>query len=92
MLATRGQTVGKRVAGLRVIPMPDPSWQWNYPPDPGQWLVPIGWGKAAAREGLYAVVPFAFLSPYFDDRCRRGWHDQWTGLVVVVVHCPPRRQ
>ncbi|MGQ0466394.1 MAG: RDD family protein [Sporichthyaceae bacterium] len=84
MLAKNGQTIGKRYAGLREIPMPDPSWQWNYPPDPKHWIVPLGWGKAAARELIYACVPFSALSPFFDDRTRRGWHDQWTDLVVVV--------
>jgi len=83
MIATRGATLGKQVAGVKVIREYD-----------GQ--VP-GWGGAFTRWGVMvapAIVPclgglwvlLCELSPFFDNQGRRqGWHDKAAKTIVTAT-------
>lgn len=83
MIATRGATLGKQIAGVKVIREYD-----------GQ--VP-GWGGAFTRWGIMiapAVVPclgglwvlLCELSPFFDSQGRRqGWHDKGAKTIVTAT-------
>jgi uncharacterized RDD family membrane protein YckC len=83
MIATRGATLGKQIAGVKVIREFD-----------GQ--LP-GWGPAFTRWGVM-VAPGIFpclgalwvllceLSPFFDNQGRRqGWHDKAAKTMVVAT-------
>lgn len=92
MLATRGQTVGKRTMGLIVIPTPNIALYAHGAPDPSHLKIPMGWGKAFGREGSYFGAGaltcgiggiLIALSPLFDGPGRRGWHDKLAGVVVI---------
>jgi uncharacterized RDD family membrane protein YckC len=83
MIATRGATLGKQIAGVKVIRELD-----------GQ--VP-GWGGAFTRWGVMiapAIVPclgylwvlLCELSPFFDSQGRRqGWHDKAAKTIVIAT-------
>ncbi|GAB3570068.1 hypothetical protein GCM10027445_22950 [Amycolatopsis endophytica] len=77
MLATRGATVGKNVAGIRVV-----TEQSAGQPGGG-----IGGGPAFTRLAtmvLPGLIPcigglvelLVILSPFFDEQARQGWHDK----------------
>ncbi|GHE93167.1 RDD family protein [Amycolatopsis deserti] len=77
MLATRGATVGKNVAGIRVV-----TEQSAGQPGAG-----IGGGPAFTRLAtmvLPGLIPcigglvelLVVLSPFFDEQARQGWHDK----------------
>lgn len=74
----RGQTVGFRVAGIRVISMADGG--------------PIGYGRAAIRWLVGLVSAFAILIGYlwmlFDSE-KQTWHDKASTSVVVPVSYYP---
>jgi uncharacterized RDD family membrane protein YckC len=70
--ATRGQTPGMRLFGIRVVHDSDGT--------------AIGWGTAVLRLLGYWVSGFFFSLGYiwmFFDSRRRGWHDLIAGTVVV---------
>lgn len=77
MLATRGATVGKNVAGIRLV-----TQQSAGQPGAG-----IGGGPAFTRLAtmmLPGLIPclggvvtlLVNLSPFFDEQARQGWHDK----------------
>ncbi|WP_027931578.1 RDD family protein [Amycolatopsis thermoflava] len=77
MLATRGATVGKNVAGIRIV-----TEQSAGQPGAG-----IGGGPAFTRLAtmvLPGLIPcigglvelLVVLSPFFDEQARQGWHDK----------------
>ncbi len=79
LIATRGQTLGKMMVGIKVVRAEDGG-------------LP-GWGKAIGRwvlPGVLSLVPFvgwilqllAYISLLWDDR-RQGWHDKMATTVVV---------
>ena len=81
LIATRGQTVGKMIMGIKVVRAEDGG-------------LP-GWGKAIGRwvlPGLVSLIPFAgwflqmlvYLSLVWDDR-RQGWHDKMGTTVVITA-------
>ena len=81
LIATRGQTVGKMMMGIKVVRAEDGG-------------LP-GWGKAIGRwilPGLVFLIPFAgwflhmlvYLSLVWDDR-RQGWHDKMGTTVVITA-------
>ncbi|MEU8237258.1 RDD family protein [Actinoplanes missouriensis] len=82
--ASRGQTLGKRAMGIKVVPIESTA--------------PLGFGRAFARWarlgmwtlfwwcGVGLVIQFlASLSPVFDTRLRQGWPDKAAATVVVAV-------
>jgi uncharacterized RDD family membrane protein YckC len=73
-----GQTIGKRVVGVRVI---DVSGGGS-----------IGYGRAVVRTLGKIVSAFVFLLGYFWmlwDRERQCWHDKFANDVVVPVSSHP---
>lgn len=76
--AVVGQTVGKRVLGLRVVDATG---------------APIGLGRAGVRmlgylvSALPAYLGFAWV---LLDPKRRGWHDLLAGTLVVYDRAPAR--
>lgn len=77
MLATRGATIGKNVAGIRIV-----TEQSAAQPGAG-----IGGGQAFTRLAvmvLPGLIPcigglvelLVILSPFFDEQARQGWHDK----------------
>lgn len=76
--AVFGQTVGKRVLGLRVVDAAG---------------APIGLGRAGVRMAGYllsalpAYLGFAWV---LVDPKRRGWHDMLAGTLVVYDRAPAR--
>lgn len=69
-----GQTIGKRVMGIRVIRMADGG--------------PLGYGSAAIRYLGRIVSAIACLLGYFWmlwDPEKQTWHDKFAGSVVVPV-------
>lgn len=79
LIAIRGQTVGKKAAGIRVVRADNgelPSWGQSF----GRWAVP---GLLLAIPGAgYVLAALCFASLTW-DRSRRGWHDRAAGTVVV---------
>ena len=76
--SARGQTLGFRVAGIRVISM-----------DTGG---PIGYGRATIRWIVGIVSALAILIGYFWmlwDREKQTWHDKASVSVVVPVSYYP---
>ncbi|MGQ0625901.1 MAG: RDD family protein [Sporichthyaceae bacterium] len=80
MISGRGQTVGKKALGLRVVNLANGA-------------VPTQ-EAAGKRAALYGFSWFAFyiggilvaLSPLFDGSGRKqGWHDKVGGTVVIKV-------
>lgn len=74
----RGQTIGFRVCGIRVISMEDGG--------------PIGYGRAAIRWIVGIVSAVVILIGYFWmlwDRERQTWHDKASTSVVVPVSYYP---
>jgi uncharacterized RDD family membrane protein YckC len=80
MIALRGATLGKQVAGLRVV-----SEATGQAP---------GWGSAFGRWGTMfgpMIVPclgplitlLVEISPFFDEQRRQGWHDRAAHTVVI---------
>jgi uncharacterized RDD family membrane protein YckC len=72
-LATRGQTWGRRLAGVRVVRI-----------DTG---APPGWGKAIGRTLFAGLVSgnfcyLGYLWMLWDDK-NQTWHDKVSGTVVV---------
>ncbi|MFC4067157.1 RDD family protein [Actinoplanes subglobosus] len=85
-LSGSGQTLGKRIMGIRVVPV--------------EKVGPLGFTRAFTRWarlgmwtlfwwcGLGLLIQFLYsLSPAFDPRLRQGWHDKAAATVVVDV--PP---
>ena len=85
-IASSGQTLGKRLLGIKVVPVEKNE--------------PLGFARAFARWGRLGIwnlfwwcgvgliVQFVFaLSPAFDPRLRQAWHDKAAATVVVDV--PP---
>ncbi|MEU4618509.1 RDD family protein [Actinoplanes sp. NPDC023801] len=85
-IASSGQTLGKRIMGIKVVPVEKNE--------------PLGFARAFARWGRLGIwnlfwwcgvgliVQFVFaLSPAFDPRLRQAWHDKAAATVVVDV--PP---
>lgn len=85
-IASSGQTLGKRILGIKVVPVEKNE--------------PLGFARAFARWGRLGIwnlfwwcgvgliVQFVFaLSPAFDPRLRQAWHDKAAATVVVDV--PP---
>jgi uncharacterized RDD family membrane protein YckC len=83
-IASRGQTIGKRLMGIKVVPIEKNE--------------PLGFARAFARWarlgmwtlfwwcGVGLVIQFvASLSPVFDPRLRQAWHDKAAATVVVAV-------
>ncbi|MBB2945751.1 putative RDD family membrane protein YckC [Actinoplanes lutulentus] len=83
-IAGRGQTIGKRLMGIKVVPVESTN--------------PLGFGRAFtrwARLGMWTlfwwcgiglvIQFFAALSPVFDSRLRQAWHDKAAATVVVAV-------
>lgn len=76
----RGQTLGKRLFGIRVINLKNGG--------------PIGHGQAALRvicswvSGI--ALGFGYLAMLWDDE-KQTWHDKWTDSVVVPVSAFPVR-
>jgi len=78
--ATSGQTIGKRLLGLRLVRI-----------DGG----PAGWGRSAGRYLLFALTGgftcgiggllFAVSILMDGTRLNRGWHDRASGLVLLDV-------
>ena len=79
MIAVRGQTVGKMMAGARVVRATDggvPGWGKSI----GRWLILVG--PVLIPIGGFLLTLLVYLSPTFDDR-RQGWHDKAVATVVV---------
>lgn len=84
MISVRGATVGKSVAGLRVV-----TAHSNGQPGSG-----IGHGPAFTRGAtmiLPGLVPIlgqfvtllTVLSPFFDEQAKQGWHDKAARTYVI---------
>ena len=73
LVGLQGQTVGHRVAGIRVVDLNTGAL--------------IGPGRAALRWlvlGLTgALCTLGYWSPYFDSLRRQGWHDKASNAVVI---------
>jgi uncharacterized RDD family membrane protein YckC len=69
----RGQTLGHRVAGVRVVDVRTGAL--------------IGPGRAALRWFVMvvtgAICTVGYWSPFFDSQQRRGWHDKSSGSVAI---------
>jgi uncharacterized RDD family membrane protein YckC len=73
-----GQTLGKQVAGIRVVDAR------------GSHVGSIGFGRALGREVLLGVSGglclIGYLSPFFDRTHRhQGWHDKAVDDFVVTT-------
>ena len=90
MISSRGATVGKSVAGLRVVTANSA----------GQHGAGTGSGPAFTRLAvmiLPALVPFLggfisllmMLSPFFDEQARQGWHDKAAKTYVISTKAMP---
>ncbi|HEX2192446.1 MAG TPA: RDD family protein [Acidimicrobiales bacterium] len=86
LIHSRGQTIGKRIVGVRVVRITDgtlPDWtasvvRYLLPVVPV--LVPVPVLNVALSLLIYLV---AFVNPL-----RRGWHDRAAGTIVVKAEAP----
>jgi uncharacterized RDD family membrane protein YckC len=82
MIATSGATVGKKVAGVKVVRMADgqlPGWGSAF----GRWAIPYLCNLIPCVGGLIALL--CWLSPFFDSVYRQGWHDKAAKTVVIAT-------
>ena len=78
MIATRGYTLGKAAACVKVIREDDggiPGWGKSA----GRWLIPAGLG--AVSGGALSIL--VWMSVLWGGRTRQGWHDRAAGTIVV---------
>lgn len=78
MIARRGQTVGKRVRGIKVLRERDLQ-------VPGFGAAAVRWVIPLAASILPAGAMVVFLSPFLDKARRQGWHDKAAKTVVVYA-------
>ena len=75
LVGVRTQTLGHRVAGVRVVDLATGS--------------PIGLGRGFLRWLVLGVTgalcTLGYWSPFFDSN-RRGWHDKASRAIAVSVH------
>jgi hypothetical protein len=73
LVGLRGQTLGHRVAGIKVV-------------DANTGLF-IGPGRAGLRWFVMivtgAIFTLGYWSPFFDSQRRQGWHDKSSGSVAI---------
>ena len=78
MIAIRGRTIGKQVAGIRVVRADNagiPGWGPSFL----RWLVPTAAGVFC---GLLTLL--VYISPFFDNTHRnQGWHDKAASTFVI---------
>ena len=78
LIAIRGATLGKQIAGVKVLRAEDgqlPGWG----PSALRWVIPA---VANFVCGLLTIV--VYLSPLFDNSGRRqGWHDKVAKTIVI---------
>lgn len=82
MIATSGATVGKKVAGVKVLRMNDgqlPGWGTAF----GRWAIPYLCNLIPCVGSLIALL--CWLSPFFDSVYRQGWHDKAAKTVVIAT-------
>ena len=76
LVGLQGQTVGHRVAGIRVVDATTGG--------------VIGPGRAALRWLVMGVTgafcTLGYWSPFFDSARRQGWHDKSVNSVVIPAH------
>jgi uncharacterized RDD family membrane protein YckC len=72
----RGQTLGKRLVGIKVVDE-----------ETGE---PIGFGRGAGREGIRLACAYVFWIPFFIDGLRplrnephQSWNDSVASSIVV---------
>ncbi len=95
-IAIWGQTLGKRMTGIKVINALDgdvPGWGRSL----GRWAIP---GLLVQSAFFYPFVPFVMLNPLLDqvtilfallllylsltwDQVNQGWHDRVAGTLVI---------
>jgi uncharacterized RDD family membrane protein YckC len=75
LLALRGQTVGDRAFGIRVVFI-------DREERPG-----LGWGAALVRTlsqtGISPIFLLGFLWVLIDEQLHRSWHDVFAGTIMV---------
>jgi uncharacterized RDD family membrane protein YckC len=78
LIATRGATLGKQIAGVKVLRIEDgqlPGWGPSFL----RWIIP-----AVANFVCGLLTLLVYLSPLFDDSGRRqGWHDKVAKTIVI---------
>ncbi len=83
MIALRGATLGKQIAGVRVIRTQDgqiPGWT----PSLIRWAILYPAAIVPCIGGLYVLL--CELSPFFDNQGRRqGWHDKGAKTLVIAT-------
>lgn len=85
LIHLRGQTIGKRIVGIRAVRVNDgahPDWtassmRYLLPALPA--LIPI--------PGAFLLSPVVYLAA-IPDPLRRGWHDRAAGTIVVKATAP----
>jgi uncharacterized RDD family membrane protein YckC len=79
-IAIRGATLGKQVAGVKVLRITDgqlPGWSVSFM----RWILP-----AATNFVCGLLTLLVYLSPLFDNSGRRqGWHDKIAKTVVITT-------
>ena len=97
LVASRGQSVGKRLLGIQVVDshtmIPPRGWNvvWR---NAAKCLFGVGfaWTPLATVPGFMIVVgpwPLICFGPAFADRWHRGLHDRWAHTVVIDVRVAP---
>jgi len=80
LIATRGATLGKQIAGVKVLRIGDgqlPGWGPSFL----RWIIP-----AVANFVCGLLTLLVYLSPLFDSSGRRqGWHDKVAKTIVISV-------
>ena len=83
MIATRGATLGKQVAGVKVIRELDgqlPGWGGAFT----RWAVMVAPVIVPCLGSLWVLL--CELSPFFDNQGRRqGWHDKAAKTIVTAT-------
>ncbi|WP_052394714.1 RDD family protein [Kutzneria sp. 744] len=83
MIALRGATLGKQIAGVRVIRTQDgqiPGWT----PSIIRWAILYPAAIVPCIGSLWVLL--CELSPFFDNQGRRqGWHDKGAKTIVIAT-------
>ena len=87
LIRTRGQTVGKRVLGIKVVRITDgalPDWTASVV----RYLLPVV-PVLIPVPGLFLLSIVIYLAAVVHP-LRQGWHDRAAGTIVVKAEPPPR--
>ena len=87
LIRTRGQTVGKRVLGIKVVRITDgalPDWTASV----GRYVLPLI-PVLIPIPGVFVLSLVIYLTAVVHP-LRRGWHDRAAGTIVIKAEPPSR--